>query len=786
MSRLHTHKPERPALTFVFFIFVAVFFSGKATFITKDVGLTCGVIVVLFSILCVFAVCKGKQSIVLPVCVVGFSGLCASALVFLTLQTYAQATEVLLETPVSSFTFQTTSQSTQSEYGFQTKANVSYEGKRIAKVWLSSNEGFKEQTELRCVGRFKAMDDSDYGQSNYEQGVLGTVQVSSVTHEEALQSPFAALGALRASLEENLPKTPGFALLEGILLGDKTQLKEMGIDEVFSSAGLAHMVAVSGAHLAIVSVFIELVCKKTKLSKGSRCVFLLSATFLYVLLCGAPISALRAWLMNGICFGASIVLRRNHALNAVSAVGTIAILAWPPVLSDLGFLLSVTCVLSICLFSKYAQYYIEQLIPVGWISKLSKRWQKRAYSLVEGAQNILAISLVCGIASAPLSAATFSQVSVIGPLSNLCITPLFAPLMAVGALALLGQFIPVIGPLLLGISGACGDFVLWLTTQFAHIPGAIVMADITQAQAVLILFCIGAGLLIVWPVLSRKQVWVGVGGVFSFLFLVLLIPVFITSSKAVILDVGQGDAILLQDKNHTFLVDTGPDETCAKRLSDLGVRSLDGVLITHQHDDHYGGLKFFSGILAVHDLYVAEGVQNHFCEAIAKDVDAMGLAVHTLSAGDSFSCGAWNVSVLWPKAEVDGSENKDSLCCLASLDLPPPKEQFSLLLTGDSERDEMKEYYKTLGSIDLLKVGHHGSAISISEEEAMALKPVVAVASAGVKNRYGHPKEACVEILEGAGSDFYCTKDVGSVTVYPDATGFRISTTKQGEVFEYD
>ena len=272
VSRLHAHKPERPALTFVFFIFVAVFFSGKATLITRDVGSTCAVLLLLFIVASALVCYKGKRSMLLPLCVVCFSGIGASILVSFTLQTFAFATELLSDTPVSSFTFQTISQSSEGDYGFQTKASVSYEEKIVANVWLSSKERFTEGTTLSCVGRFSAMDDSDYGRSNFEQGVLGTVQVASVTHEEALEGPFAVLGALRDSLEKNVPQTPGFALLEGILLGDKTQLKELGIDEVFSGAGLAHMVAVSGAHLAIVSVFIELVCKKTKLGKGSRSV----------------------------------------------------------------------------------------------------------------------------------------------------------------------------------------------------------------------------------------------------------------------------------------------------------------------------------------------------------------------------------------------------------------------------------------------------------------------------------------------------------------------------------
>ena len=83
-----------------------------------------------------------------------------------------------------------------------------------------------------------------------------------------------------------------------------------------------------------------------------------------------------------------------------------------------------------------------------------------------------------------------------------------------------------------------------------------------------------------------------------------------------------------------------------------------------------------------------------------------------------------------------------------------------------------------MGDIDLLKVGHHGSAVSVSAEEARALSPEVSVASAGEGNRYGHPRAECVEALESAGSRFLCTFDAGDVVVYPGVSGPRVSTQR--------
>ena len=130
-----------------------------------------------------------------------------------------------------------------------------------------------------------------------------------------------------------------------------------------------------------------------------------------------------------------------------------------------------------------------------------------------------------------------------------------------------------------------------------------------------------------------------------------------------------------------------------------------------------------------------------------------------------------------PLGEVTGNENTDSIEMVACYH-DDAGNSLTSLFTGDAEEDRTGEALQRgdVGDIDFLKVGHHGSARSITPEQVQKLKPEVSVASAGRNNTFGHPKPQCVATLENGGSIFYCTKDFGDVTVEPGSKGPRVRT----------
>ena len=163
------------------------------------------------------------------------------------------------------------------------------------------------------------------------------------------------------------------------------------------------------------------------------------------------------------------------------------------------------------------------------------------------------------------------------------------------------------------------------------------------------------------------------------------------------------------------------------------------------------------------------------CTALRAEAAALvgEAGVVGVEAGDSLTCGALDVAVLWPRAFAEEGGNADSLCLLATAKADGEGRSWSTLLTGDAEAPTLVQLADAgaLGRVDVLKVGHHGSAVSLDDALARRLAPAVALVSAGEGNRYDHPRPEPLAALDAAGATTFRTDRHGdvSVTFTPDA-----------------
>ena len=679
---------------------------------------------------------------------------------------------------VSRWQIKVVSDARESSYGYRCLARVEGRGIPRVRVWLTSKERLGRGGRLTCVGRFSPLSDDDFGRSNWAQGVCGTVLVVRVlSSQDAGGIEGLVLGLRRAMLGRIDPSEgEGRALVAGCVCANREALEGLGLSDAFATCGIAHLIAVSGAHLGVVAAVMSQLLAALELSPHARTVILALTTGTFVLCCGAPLSALRAWVMSLVAFGAQTVGRRSHALSSVSVVALAMALMDPTLVSQMAFVLSVGSVVGLCLLNAHASYVLGVIAPCPRLPRLVRSSARRRFQKAyDAARDTLAATLVCQLVTLPVVAAVFGRLSLVAPLASLLAGPLMSVLMTLGLLVCLAIPLPLACDALLGACDLLAQPLCVGVRSLARLPFASVSTVAIAAPMGLAVPLLLAGWLAWWPKVERRELLRLCAAMLAIMALLLGRWRYLMPARVVILDIGQGDAILVQDGASAVLVDTGPDAAVVDALARNHVLHLDAVVLTHLHDDHYGGLDDLAGCVACERVVVAQGVVDAMPQELMDACHELtGQNPIEIAYGDTLRAGGFGLRMVWPHDEVDGDENGESIELAVSYGRG--QATLSALLTGDAEQDELDQILSAgdLADIDLLKVGHHGSKVSLTYEQACALAPELAVASAGEGNDYGHPSSECVEVLQRAGAVFLCTKDVGDVDVRPGSSGLRV------------
>ena len=259
------------------------------------------------------------------------------------------------------------------------------------------------------------------------------------------------------------------------------------------------------------------------------------------------------------------------------------------------------------------------------------------------------------------------------------------------------------------------------------------------------------------------------------------------------LDVGQGDAILLQDGSSNIMIDVGNDakdkigtgggrQALIKALDKAGVKQIKTIIVTHHHRDHMGNIMYVRGKYDVNNIYDNGYVNSSNPTSVELDKDLRAGKYHgkALKAGDRVDLGKdYYLEVLAPGDFVDKSLykrfNNTSLVMMLHYGT------FKMLLTGDAEagvEDLLQQKYGTALKADVLKVGHHGSKTSSIYKFAEKVQPKYALISCGHHDIYNHPNEDVVGRLQHLGAKVYTTYDHGTLTVTTDGKNFNVDMEK--------
>ncbi|HIT45892.1 MAG TPA: ComEC/Rec2 family competence protein [Candidatus Aphodovivens excrementavium] len=612
-----------------------------------------------------------------------------------------------------------------------------------------------------------------------EKRQVGVAQLSEIV-DQADETP---LGLLCAARESALAGFQGDAsesrVLQALVCGYTVPYEGSDIEQAFTSCGLAHIVAVSGAHLVIVGSYIGLIARAFRIPKKAQIAIQLLFVLAYLAFSGFPLSGVRAFIMMTLAQVSLFAKRRSAGLSALGfCIATMIAFDITCALSA-SFALSALSTLGIALFN--------DLIS-RWIS----RWVPRLPRL---GRDALSLTLSSMIACQPYSCALFSQMPLVSPLANIVAVPIVAPLCGVGIAAAVSlNLFPVGGGTLCSLSLALCKLLCHAVQACSSLPLANVPLYVEMPIALAVTLGLVCGLWALWPLpplrkthAKRKMALVVCGLLACFLVVFALQHVH-RGDEVIMLDVGQGDAFLIRSEGAAVLVDTGASESLLRQaLARNGVQSIDAVLVTHGDDDHCGALASLGQSFIVSRVLIAEDGLSCPCDSCGElRNDASGLVgegnVVGVELGDTITVGSFQLEIVWPTRYEAKGGNEDSVCFALRYHTEKQQQQSCVvgLFTGDAEAQQLDEIISEHGfaDLDILKVGHHGSRNALTEEQAQWLSPAFALISVGERNRYGHPAPEIVSFLEDSGTRVMRTDTDGDVSCKFDNDDIVVETLR--------
>jgi competence protein ComEC len=559
---------------------------------------------------------------------------------------------------------------------------------------------------------------------------------------------------LRAHIESTLARSARgerLALLRGFVLGDDSLLED-DLRDAFRSSGLAHMTAVSGQNVAIVVGFAVAVAWLLGLGRAVMHVLAIVTILAYALAVGWEPSVVRAAVAGCVISAAWLASRPGDRWHAL-ALGALVILVWSPAAAlEPGFQLSFAAVAAI-------------LAVVG----PAARWAG-GYPVPEKLAVGVAVSAACSVATAPIAWLHFGRVSVWSVPANLAAEGAMPVVLLLSlAAAALGLVVPSAADTLVWVAG----WATWWIASCARLFGSLPLAQVGSTGAVA---AIGAALaaaaaFVHLPARERPR-WLATGTAAACLLAAGWWwthppPSWVPPGglRVTFLDVGQGDAVLVETRRASILVDQGPPEAqVAGQLRSLGVRRLSALVLTHPQRDHIGGAADVLRRIAVgavlHPGIPADSADQRHAVTAAAERHVPVTIVHR---GDVLTAGRLKVRVLWP---VDGGRrgedpNRRAVVLLVSYGT------VDVLLTADAETEVTRSL--RVGPVEVLKVAHHGSEDPGLGAQLRTLRPAVAVISVGAGNDYDHPRPETLAALDAAGGlSVYRTDLDGRVVVESD------------------
>lgn len=631
----------------------------------------------------------------------------------------------------------------------------------------NSNPGlFDYRLYLQTSNVFTSMTVMDYQVKTLDEKILNTV--------ETLSSNFRA--KLEKTLDENLNEDHS-SLMKSMLLGESSYLDD-DMENKFRELGLAHVLAVSGLHIGIISVFLMYTLSFVGLSRRKAIILTVIFIWIYGFLISYPTSVLRASIMFSFLMLANIIYRRYDPINIISLSAGILLIYNPLWLFSVGFQFSFVATLSLFIFT----HRIQRLFP-------------REYRNIGKYLSPL-IAVQVGIT--PVIIYHFNYFSTLSIISNLIIVPILSLALIIAFVIIILSFIPIgFAGFIISIIGLALSLLLNITAFFTQALSGVPINSLTlpsPSMGSIITYYL------IWLIALRivnieafsynvkKAIFV-----YICLFTITTGMVSIENSQKVkieFIDVGQGDCSLITSGGKSLLVDGGGtpftdfdvgEGIVLPYLQKKGIKVLDGVFISHFDADHCEGIMSLLDKIPIKNVFIGyENTENEFYDYTMKACKKKNIPVTVLNRDDEVIINNnLNIKVLSSRDYISNINEDNNLSIVMMVNAYDRK----VLFTGDIEKkaEDVIIDINEKTDIDIIKVPHHGSKGSSGEDLIDYFQPEYAVIQVG-KNFFGHPHEDTLKRYDERGIEVFRNDTDGHIEVVIDNNSIEIKSFLPSEL----
>lgn len=575
------------------------------------------------------------------------------------------------------------------------------------------------------------------------------------------------------------------AILNALIIGDDSLIGEE-IQENYKKAGMVHLLVVSGGHTAFIILFLKYILLFVKPSKNFSKIIYISVIILYIFITGGTPSILRAGYGIIITMVASLIGRQTDNFTTIFFIILIILLRNPNILFSLSFLLSFGGVFGIILCYSRTEAFLNFLPKI--------------------IREPLALTTSAQLFVTPITIYSFNTLYLSGFISNIFTLNIVGVIMGLGFVGFfIYLFLRPLTNFIVKITGFFVTFINKIAELFGNLEVFNIYVITPDIKSIVVYYFLLIYFFLlrkpnkskdlvsnkdfILPLFFRKnkKTIIAILGSCLVILLNVKFPNLKKSLKISVIDVGHGDSILITTpKNSHVLIDTGDkyyqngksfdngEKVVVPYLLKKGIKNVELLILTHMDSDHIGGMESIVKMLNVEEFGISiNSTEKSKYEEIKELSEKYGAKIRYMQRGDRFIIDDVKFNVLMPeKSEEISNENNDSIVLLVEY------KGKKALFMGDLEvegEEKLIDYGENL-NVNILKLGHHGSITSSSEEFILATRPEIALISVG--NRFKSiPGKQVLARLGSIYSKIYRTDKNGEINIIIDDKSIRAETT---------